>query len=122
MQRGQAASRQYSRQSTTSSPRAGWCAHLARRARGTGSLVLACLVFHAVHTAIIAKPRLCLTLGLLPVSAKQMQSVLLEVQSAVLSDDTLRDEQRAKACSAVALADKVRHCKPTRMLMQALHT
>jgi replication factor C subunit 2/4 len=35
-----------------------------------------------------------------------MQSVLLEVQSAVLSDDTLRDEQRAKACSAVALADK----------------
>ena len=46
----------------------------------------------------------------LPVSAAQMQSVLLEVQSAVLSDDTLRDEQRAKACSAVALADKVRWC------------
>jgi hypothetical protein len=47
----------------------------------------------------------------LPVSVTQMQSVLLEVQSAVLLDDTLRDEQRAKACSAVALADKVRHCK-----------
>ena len=50
----------------------------------------------------------------LPVSAAQMQSVLLEVQSAVLSDDTLRDEQRAKACSAVALADKVRNTAPTK--------
>lgn len=46
----------------------------------------------------------------LPVPFVQMQSVLLEVQSAVLSDDTLRDDQRAKACSAVALADKVRTC------------
>ena len=52
-----------------------------------------------------AMPEACL-----PVTFAQMQSVLLEVQSAVLSDDTLRDDQRAKACSAVALADKVRTC------------
>lgn len=42
-------------------------------------------------------------------SNTQMQSVLLEVQSAVLADHTLRDEQRAQACSAIALADKVGH-------------
>ena len=66
-----------------------------------------CLVPHAAHT-VFRKAVLVLDAGL-PVSAAQMQSVLLEVQSAVLSDDTLRDEQRAKACSAVALADKVRN-------------
>ena len=36
----------------------------------------------------------------------QAQSVLLEVQAAVLTDKQLRDEQRAAAAAALALADK----------------